>query len=226
MKQPLLFIINSVPLHPVLIYCPQDKTKTKKQHHCHEKCPFVNEEIQRCGTTPKQDKEIQTHPVVGEKSLLHVSYLIQSARKRAHLCAMLRPASKKHIRTISVSLIRVFTSRPSFPSLKLKSRQKGFWCWSSADMEPACVSPGWPAGPVGENPSQPTQDVQDKALSMLRSHAALCSPTQPIKQLLVEVLELQHGTSLNPGTQNEVTIFGLTGAAFKNSLDQNPAVKI
>lgn len=51
-----------------------------------------------------------------------VSYLIQSARKRAHLCAMLRPASKKHIRTMSLIRAWVLASRPAFPSLQLKPR--------------------------------------------------------------------------------------------------------
>lgn len=54
----------------------------------------------------------------------HRSYLIQSARKRAHLCAILRPASKKHIRTMSVSRVLVFASRLALPSLKLKTIHK------------------------------------------------------------------------------------------------------
>lgn len=37
---------------------------------------------------------------------------------------MLLPASKKHTRTISISLARVFTNSPSFPSFKLKKKKK------------------------------------------------------------------------------------------------------
>lgn len=48
---------------------------------------------------------------------------MQSARKRAHLCAMLLPASKKHTSTISVSLVLVFANSPSFPSLRLKRKR-------------------------------------------------------------------------------------------------------
>lgn len=122
-----------------------------------------------------------------------VSYLIQSARKRAHLCAMLLPASKKHIRTISVSRVRVFTSRPSFPSRKLKKQlqhislvcencHSGSSVWLRYLRWYCLISCAGalvlPAGPIGENPGQPAQNVQDEALGMLCGRAALCPPTQ------------------------------------------------
>lgn len=69
--------------------------------------------------------------------VVHTSYLIQSARKRAHLCAILRPASKKHIWTISVSRVLVFASRPARPSLKLKT----VWafCYKNITEEVVCI---------------------------------------------------------------------------------------
>lgn len=59
---------------------------------------------------------------------------------------MLRPASKKHIRTISVSRVRVFTSRPSFPSLKLKRSHRMYYfvfvkCQSGSNVWATC--PRW-----------------------------------------------------------------------------------
>lgn len=68
-----------------------------------------------------------------------IPYLIQRARKRAHLCAMLRPASKKHILTISVSRVRVFTSRPSFPSLKLeRSNRRNYLSLKNVKVDVMC----------------------------------------------------------------------------------------
>ena len=54
-----------------------------------------------------------------------------------------------------------------------------------------------PAGPVGVDPRQPAQDVQDEALSVLRAGPLLGPLTQGTQQLLVEVQELQHGTALD-----------------------------
>lgn len=50
------------------------------------------------------------------------THLMQRARKRAHLCAMLRPASKKQTRTISKRHILVLESKLSFPSFELKNK--------------------------------------------------------------------------------------------------------
>lgn len=55
-----------------------------------------------------------------------------------------------------------------------------------------------PAGSVGENSSQPAQDVQDEPLSVLSDGADVCLPTKRVQQLLVEVRELQHCTALDP----------------------------
>ena len=90
-----------------------------------------------------------------------VSYLIQSARKRAHLCAMLRPASKKHTRTISINLIRVFASKPSFPSLMLITGHRMYSLfleyityrdiWSTCSFLLQALGFGKPAGSIGEH---------------------------------------------------------------------------
>lgn len=53
------------------------------------------------------------------------SYLIQSARKRAHLWAMLRPVWKKQTLTMSMSRFLVLVRRPSFPSLGLETNRGG-----------------------------------------------------------------------------------------------------
>ena len=49
---------------------------------------------------------------------------MHKARNRAHLWAILRPASKKQTRTMSERYFRVFESRHSFPSFELKNKSK------------------------------------------------------------------------------------------------------
>ena len=49
---------------------------------------------------------------------------MHKARNRAHLWAMLRPASKKQTRTMSERHFRVFESRLSFPSFELQNNSR------------------------------------------------------------------------------------------------------
>lgn len=126
---------------------------------------------------------------------------------------MLRPASKKHIRTISVSLVLVLASRPSFPSRKLKNNTEdvSLVCEEYSVLDDVVFFGSFlPAGSVSKHPSQPAQDVQGEALSMLRSVAALCPPAQRIQELLMKVWELQHGTALDPEqhgtTKNDILV--------------------
>lgn len=63
-----------------------------------------------------------------------------------------------------------------------------------------------PARSVREHPSQPAQDVEDEALSVLIGWADFCASTQRVQQLLVEVWELQHSTALDPEEQRRTNI--------------------
>lgn len=58
---------------------------------------------------------------------------------------------------------------------------------------------GVPAGAVGVDPSQPTENVQNEALRVLRGRDLLTTLTQCPQQLLMQLRELQHRAALHSG---------------------------
>lgn len=146
---------------------------------------------------------------------------MHKARNRAHLWAMLRPASKKHTRTMSERHFRVFESRLSFPSLELQNNSRHLdSSWTSTHISK------WPSSVISKvliiNLPGPFECTPANQQRVSNTRLWACSVIWPSSAFLQRVLRSFSWNSENCNIAHRCT---LKNRRYKHINNQNRTVK-